>query len=104
MNRRAYAAAAASLLLLSACGGGSNNNVTNNPPAVTTPPQVAAPTPTPPPFDPIPGATSCARFGAGREGSCSRNSPNFMDDVDAVLQELIRERPALFQNTDGGLR
>lgn len=104
MNRSAYAATAASLLLLSACGGGSdNNNVTNNPPPVTSPPQVAA-TPTPPPFDPIPGASSCARLGAGREGNCSRTSPNFMTDVDAVLSELIREKPGIFENSDGGLR
>ena len=105
MKRSAYAATAASLLVLAGCGGGGNSeNVTNNPPAVTTPPQVAAPTPTPPPFDPIPGANSCARFGAGREGNCSRNSTNFMEDVDAVLSELIRERPAMFENTGGGLR
>ncbi|HET9316622.1 MAG TPA: hypothetical protein VFQ51_13595 [Vicinamibacteria bacterium] len=103
MNRSAYAASAASLLFLAACGGGSNNNVTNNPPA-TTPPQVAAPTPTPPPFDPIPGASSCARFGPGKDGSCDRTSSSFMTDVDAVLNELMRERPALFENTDGGLR
>src|SRR5262245_7734928 len=105
MKRSAYAAGtAASLLLLAACGGGSNENVTNNPPAATTPPAVAAPTATPPPFDPIPGASSCARLGAGREGSCSRESPNFMGDVDAVLNELIRERANLFENTGGGLR
>jgi hypothetical protein len=103
MNRSAYAAAAASLLLLAACGGGGND-VTNNPPATTTPAVVAPPTTTLPPFDPIPGASTCARLGAGREGNCSRQSPNFMDDVDAVLNDMIRERPALFENTGGGLR
>jgi hypothetical protein len=103
MNRSAYAAAAASLLLLAACGGGGND-VTNNPPATTTPAVVAPPTTTLPPFDPIPGASTCARLGPGREGNCSRQSPHFMDDVDAVLSDLIRERPALFENTGGGLR
>jgi hypothetical protein len=104
MNRSAYAATAASLLLLAACGGGSNNAVTNNPPAATTPPAVVAPTATPPPFDPIPGASSCARLGPGREGNCRRESPTFMGDVDTVLDELMRERPNLFENTGGGLR
>ena len=105
MNRSVYSAGtAASLLLLAACGGGSNESVTNNPPVTTPPALVAPPTTTLPPFDPIPGATSCARFGAGREGNCRRDSPNFMDDVDAVLSELTRERPSLFENTGGGLR
>ena len=105
MNRSLYAAAlAASLLTLSACGGGSDNNVTNNPPVTTTPQVIAPPTTTLPPFDPIPGAGSCARLGAGREGNCRREAPNFMGDVDAVLDELVRERPTLFENTGGGLR
>jgi hypothetical protein len=105
MNRSLCAAVAAvSLVTLSACGGGSNNNVTNNPPVTTTPAVIAPPTTTLPPFDPIPGAGSCASLGAGREGNCRRDSPNFMGDVDAVLDELVRERPALFENTGSGLR
>jgi hypothetical protein len=105
MNRSVYAAGtAASLLLLAACGGGTDNNVTNTPQVTTPPAVVAPPTTTLPPFDPIPGASSCARLGAGREGTCRRESPNFMGDVDAALDELIRERPGIFENTDGGLR
>jgi hypothetical protein len=104
MNRSFYSAGAvASLFLLAACGGGSKG-VTNTPPVTTTPAVVAPPTTTLPPFDPIPGASSCARLGAGRDGNCRRDAPNFMGDVDAVLDQLIRERSNLFENTGGGLR
>lgn len=104
MNRSLYAAAAASILTLSACGGGSNGNVTNNPPPSTTPAVIAPPTTTLPPFDPIPGASSCARLGPGREGNCTRGTSSFGDQVEQVLDELVRERPGLFENTGGGLR
>jgi len=103
MNRSVYAAAAASVFILAACGGG-NKGVTNTPPVTTTPAVAAPPTTTLPPFDAIPGANSCARFGPGRDGSCRRDSPTFMADVDAVLDQLIRERPNLFENTGSGLR
>lgn len=103
MKRSLYAATAASLLVVAACGGG-NKGVTNTPPVTTTPAVVAPPPTTVPPFDPIPGATSCARLGAGKEGNCRRDAPSFMDDVDTVLDQLIRERPNLFENTGGGLR
>jgi hypothetical protein len=103
MNRSAYAALTAASLILAACGGGSNKNVTTTPP-VTAPPLAAVPTATPPPFDAIPGATSCAKLGPGKDGACRRESPTFMADVDAALDELIREQPNLFENTGGGLR
>lgn len=105
MNRSVHAAGgtALSLLLLAACGGGGDQNVTTTPP-VTTPAVVAPPTTTLPPFDPIPGATSCNKLGPGRQGSCRRESPHFLDDVDAVLDKMIRERAGMFENTDGGLR
>ncbi len=90
--------------VLVSCGGGGNDQTTN--PPITTPPATTPPAPTPAPvaFDPLPGRNSCARLGAGREGSCSRSSPSFMDDIDAVLDDLIRTQAGLFENSGSGLR
>jgi hypothetical protein len=105
MNRSLIAAGvAASLVSLAACGGGDKNNVTNNPPPSTAPAVVAPPTTTLPPFDTVPGAGSCAKFSAGKEGTCRRDAPSFMTDVDSVLDELIATQSGLFENTGSGLR
>jgi hypothetical protein len=90
--------------VIASCGGGGNDQTTN--PPVTTPPATTppAPTPTPVAFDPLPGTSSCARFAAGREGNCSRSGPSFLDDIDAVLDDMLRTQASLFENTGGGLR
>jgi len=91
--------------VLASCGGGGGNNATPNAP-VTTPPATTPPAPTPAPvaFDPLPGTSSCARFAAGREGSCGRGTPSFQGDIDAVLDDLLRTQAGLFENTGSGLR
>jgi hypothetical protein len=90
--------------VLASCGGGGNDQTTN--PPVTTPPATTPPAPTPAPvaFDPLPGTNSCGRFSAGREGNCSRSSASFLDDIDAVLDDLVRTQSNLFENTGSGLR
>jgi hypothetical protein len=90
--------------LLASCGGGGNDTTTS--PPVTNPPVTTPPTTVPAQvaFDPLPGTSSCAKFAAGREGNCNRNSASFLDDIDAVLDDLVRTQATLFENTGGGLR
>lgn len=89
---------------LASCGGDGNDSTTTppvtNPPA-TTPPTTLAPQVL---FDPLPGRNSCARLGQGRDGNCSRSTPSFLDDVDAVLDDLVRSQANLFENSGSGLR
>jgi hypothetical protein len=90
--------------LLASCGGGGNDSTTTPPvtnPPVTTPPTTLAPQVQ---FDPLPGTNSCARFAAGREGNCGRSSASFLDDIDSVLDDLVRNQSNLFENTGSGLR
>ena len=89
----------AALAAAGGCGGGSSPTT----PPVTAP--TAAPTPTPAPSaTPTPVATSC-KYGMGTvDTSCSRNSPNFLGDVDAAINLLGQQHPELFNfnDTNGG--
>lgn len=90
--------------VLASCGGGGNDQATN--PPITTPPATTPPTTLAPQaqFDPLPGFTSCSKLGAGKEGTCRREGSTFQGDVDAVLDELIRTKANLFENSGSGLR
>lgn len=89
---------------LAACGGG--NDQATNPPPVTNPPVTTPPTTLAPQaaFDPLPGRNSCTRLGAGKDGNCSRSTPSFLDDIDAVLDDMVRNQANLFENSGSGLR
>jgi hypothetical protein len=89
--------------LLTTCGGDGPTGAT---PPSTTPPVTAAPAPpTPPPPDPLPGAASCSRIGEGaRVYTCREESPTFHEQVQAAIDELVRDKPQLFENTELGLK
>jgi hypothetical protein len=99
----ALALAAGVAALLVTCGGDSPTGGT---PPVTTPPVTVNPgPPPPPPPDPLPGAASCARIGEGaRAYNCREDVPSFHEQVQAAIDELVREKPQLFDNTELGLR
>ena len=83
------AAAAAALVALSCSGGGST-------PAS---PVVVVPAPTPvatPVADAEPVASSCT-LGAGQAtASCSKGAPQLGEAIEAAIDKLIREKPAIF--------
>jgi hypothetical protein len=88
--------------LLSTCGGGDAAPPTA--PSVPPPTQPLAP-PTPPPPDPFPGASSCSRLGMGSGNSnCRQDSPTFLAEVQAAIDELIAEQPQIFTNTELGVQ
>ena len=62
-------------------------------PAPPSNPGAPAPAPTPPP--PPPGSGSCS-LPASRDNGCSRTSPSFLGDVEAAIDQLVREEPSLF--------
>jgi hypothetical protein len=89
---------------LAACGGGGNDSTTNPPvtsPPATTPPTTLAPQAQ---FDPLPGFNSCSKLGLGKDGSCRKDTPTFLNDVDAVLDDMIRSQSNLFENSGSGLK
>src|SRR5262245_44160054 len=102
-GRRALGAALAVSLsaLLSTCGGGdAAPPTTPQTPAPPTPAPIAA-TPLPP--DPFPGAASCARIGLGNANStCRAESPSFLAEMQAAINEVIAENPGNFINTELG--
>ena len=87
---------------VSACGGKDSSPVTPAsmaPPPTTTPP-VTLPTPQPPP-----GFASCNRIGPGRpQERCAQETPSFGNEIEASIDELLRERPALFTDVSNGVR
>jgi hypothetical protein len=86
--------------LLSTCGGGDTAPPTA--PSVPPPTQPLAP-PTPPPPDPFPGASSCARIGLGSaNANCRAESPTFLAELQAAIDEVIAENPQNFINTELG--
>jgi hypothetical protein len=103
-KKRALGAALAVSLctLLSTCGGGDAA-----PPTTPIAPPSATPAPiaTPPPPDPFPGATSCARIGLGSANSnCRPESPSFLAEMQAAIDEVVAENPGNFINTELGVQ
>jgi hypothetical protein len=90
--------------LLGACGGG--DKTPSSP--VTPPPTTQPPATTPPP--PV-LSQSCERIGAspasGKE-KCQTEIPQFLDQLDDAINELVREEPGIFNLNDvrgaGGYR
>jgi hypothetical protein len=103
LSRPSRALPLAVSLLLVACGGGDRTPGTPTSPAAATPtPPVAV---TPPPPDPFPGASSCGRIGLGSDRyECREEAASFLGEVRAAIDELVREKPGLFQQTDIGLQ
>jgi hypothetical protein len=66
------------------------------PGAPTTPgtPNPAPGTPAPAPAPPPPSG-SCS-LPASHDNGCSRTSPSFLGDVEAAIDQLVREQPSLF--------
>jgi hypothetical protein len=76
----------------SACGGSSSSPV-----APPTPPPTPAPTPTPTPL------TACQRIGPGvgdANTSCRTTSPSFLAEVDRAIDQLVRQKPELFDTAN----
>jgi hypothetical protein len=79
-------------------------------------PTPAAPNPTPPPTNPPnPGPTpapttptpppsggSCSLAAMPDHGNCSKESPVFLAQVEAAIDQVIRESPGFFDLRDGG--
>jgi hypothetical protein len=67
------------------------------PGAPTTPgtPSPGSPAPAPPAPAPNPPSGSCSLPGS-HEGTCNRTSPSFLGDVEAAIDQLVREQPSLF--------
>jgi hypothetical protein len=87
--------------VISSCGGGDESPVAppSAPPPTTIPP-VTTPTPMPPP-----GFTNCARIGPGRPTErCAMEQPSFDDEVEASIDDLMRDKPQLFSSVVGGIR
>src|SRR5262245_2191675 len=97
--------AAASVLLalgvtLEACGGGGGSPVATTPATPpSTPPPAPAPTPTP---TPVPG-TTCALGNGDPNAKCETTSPSFLSQVDTAINQLIQQKPFIFDlNQDVG--
>jgi hypothetical protein len=95
----------AAALIASGCGGGSP---TSNPP-VTVPASTPAPASTPIPTPtPIPTATStpatiaaACPLGKGTvDTACNRTGASFLDQVDAAIDQLVADRPEIFDMRD----
>jgi len=86
---------AASALLLAMCGG-SDKSPSSSTPAVTTPP-APAPTPTPAPTA-VPASAACSRLprASANSGSCPREAPSFLKQVDDAVNLLQRQQPEIF--------
>jgi hypothetical protein len=87
--------------LVSSCGGKEESPVA---PPSTAPPTTTPPVTTPTP-QPAPGFASCSRIGPGQaQQRCARESPSFATEVEASIDDLMREKPQLFSNVSGGIR
>jgi len=91
---RVLAASAAPALLVTAvlvgaCGGGGSPTA----PPSATPPPAATTSPTPPPV-----MSACQRIGVGTGSGqgCPVESAAFLDQVEAAMDQLIREKPQIF--------
>src|SRR6185503_4937823 len=81
--------------LINACGGSSS------PTPVSTPTPVAIPSPTPTPTaTPTPVAAACPLGKGTVSASCARHTGQFIADVDAAVNRLMSENPALFDFGD----
>jgi hypothetical protein len=82
-----------SALFLSVCGGDKSPSGATPAP---TPTPAPAPTPTPAPT-PVPASAACAGLPkASGSGSCSREAPSFLNQVDAAINALQREQADIF--------
>jgi hypothetical protein len=119
---RTLAASLCSVLVLSGCETiteemprrtGGNNPVSITPVVVPVPiPTPVTPQPTPTPSTPAPGpgptpqpsaspsppTTQGCRLpaGTGSGANCPRENPSFLADVEASLDQLVREEPSIF--------
>ena len=77
--------------------GGTNTQPTPTPGAST----ISQPTPTPTPSTPTgPGASSCP-LGKGTVNTrCDRTTPTFLAEVDAAIDQLVTEKPEIFDTRD----
>ena len=88
-------AAAAALLALSCGGGGASTPSATTP--VATPTPVASSSPLP---DSGASASSCPLGMGDVTAACSKTSPQLTAAVEAAIDRLVRERPALFNMND----
>lgn len=83
-------------LTIGACGGGGSPTA----PPSATPTPVASASPTP-----VPVVSACQRIGVGPGSgqNCPEERPSFQAQVDAAIDQLIREEPQIFNlNEPGG--
>ena len=95
--------AGAALLALSVAAGINACGGSNSPTPVSTPTPVAIPSPTPTPTPaptPTPVAADCPLGKGTASASCARHNGRFVDDVEAAVEQVLRERPALFDLGD----
>jgi hypothetical protein len=99
VHRKSLAAAAAAVVLAfhPACGGGGSSPTTPpTVPSTTAPPVTTPPTTTPP----VGGAGECPLGKGTADTSCRTTSPTFVDQVDAAIDELVRQQPQIFDLND----
>ena len=105
MNQSPLRAWKAALLVIGAfgCGGSSTGGgmPSTLPPAATPTPasSIGSPTPTPAPVT-NPGASSCPLGKGTVDTQCNRTQPAFLSDVDAAIDQLVREKPQMFDTHD----
>src|SRR5262245_24006155 len=89
-----HAVALSLVALLAGCGKDKAPTQNTPPPSTVPVTQPSAP-PTP---DPFPGATSCTRIGLGSsQNRCSHDSPTFLDQVGQAIDQLVRDKPQIFE-------
>jgi hypothetical protein len=103
MNSRLRGLAGPALVVLMAgCGGSSSPTPVGTPPATTPPttqPATASPSPAPS-ASPSVGAAAC-RYGKGSAiASCARHTARFTADVDRAIDDLVRQRPDIFDTRE----
>jgi hypothetical protein len=93
----------AAALIASGCGGGSP---TSNPPVTVptstpTPASTGTPSPTPTATSTPPTIAAACPLGKGTVNTaCNRTGASFLDVVDAAIDQLVTDRPELFDMRD----
>lgn len=92
---------AGTLSLLAGCGGSGGSTPAGPAPGPSpTPAPTATPSPSATPTPTPPTGTSCP-YGVGNYyAQCDRTSPVFLPDVDHAIDQLVQDRPDLFDQSN----